>query len=178
MNPGIAVHVIDLFWYPRWSPWQPSWNSLVKQHLVQDNSTEFEPKLGRGLWWSAGQHADSELLRVSYLDIQYDHLGNDFETLQTVISSRPICLIVLKLACTDPGIFVRGVQAQRPENSVDNVFFGGFLVLSLFYSLQKGSNGCPMVLMWWKLFFPKDPEGVQHFRGGSKFFQGGPKANF
>ena len=38
-----------------------------------------------------------------------------------------------------------GVLARRPENSLDNVFFlfvcFFFLVLSLFYSLQRGSNG-------------------------------------
>ena len=26
-------------------------------------------------------------------------------------------------ACADPGIFVKGVQARQPENSLDNVFF-------------------------------------------------------
>ena len=30
-----------------------------------------------------------------------------------------------------------------------------------------------MVLLQRKLYFPKDPEGVQHFTGGSNFFQGG-----
>ena len=30
-----------------------------------------------------------------------------------------------------------GVEARRPENSLDNVF----LVINLFYSLQSGSNG-------------------------------------
>ena len=45
----------------------------------------------------------------------------------------------------------RGVEARRPENSLDNVF----LVINLFYSLQSGSN-CFIT------------EG----RRGSNFFQG------
>ena len=55
----------------------------------------------------------------------------------------------------DPGIFVRrgggGVEAPRPENSLDNVF----LVINLFYSLQSGSNGF-----------------ITEGRRGSNFFQG------
>ena len=39
-----------------------------------------------------------------------------------------------------------------------------------------------MVLLQRKLYFSKDPEGVEHFPGGggggSNFFQGGPNANF
>ena len=39
----------------------------------------------------------------------------------------------------DPGFFFRrGPEARQPENSLDNAFF---LVLNLFYSLQRGSNG-------------------------------------
>ena len=35
-----------------------------------------------------------------------------------------------------------GGVVLRPENSLDNVFFFSFLlVLNLFYSLQRGSNG-------------------------------------
>ena len=45
-----------------------------------------------------------------------------------------------------------GVEARRPENSLDNVF----LVINLFYCLQSGSNG-----------FITDGR-----RGGSNFFQG------
>ena len=26
-------------------------------------------------------------------------------------------------ACSDPGVFVKGVKARQPENSLDNVFF-------------------------------------------------------
>ena len=59
-------------------------------------------------------------------------------------------------SCADAGIFVRrggggGVEARRPENSLDNVF----LVINLFYNLQSGSNGF-------------NTEG----RRGSNFFQG------
>ena len=35
-----------------------------------------------------------------------------------------------------------------------------------------------MVLLQRKLYFSKNPEGVQHFKGGSNFFQGGPNAYF
>ena len=44
-----------------------------------------------------------------------------------------------------------GVEARRPENSLDNVF----LVINLFYSLQSGSNGF-----------------IKEGRRGSNFFQG------
>ena len=44
-----------------------------------------------------------------------------------------------------------GVEARRPENSMDNVF----LVINLFYSLQSGSNGF-----------------ITEGRRGSNFFQG------
>ena len=45
-----------------------------------------------------------------------------------------------------------GVEARRPENSLDNVF----LVINLFYSLQSGSNG----------FITEGRRGVQLFPGG------------
>ena len=44
-----------------------------------------------------------------------------------------------------------GVEARRPENSLDNAF----LVINLFYSLQSGSNGF-----------------ITEGRRGSNFFQG------
>ena len=46
-----------------------------------------------------------------------------------------------------------------------------FLVLNLFYSLQRGSNG----FITEKTYFSKDQELVQHFRGGggSPTFQRG-----
>ena len=53
-----------------------------------------------------------------------------------------------------------GVQARRSENSLDNVFL--FLVLNLFNSLQRGSNG----FITGKTILFQDPEGVQHFPGG------------
>ena len=48
-----------------------------------------------------------------------------------------------------------------------------YLVLSLFYSLQRG----PMVLLLRKLYlyFTKDPEGVHYFPGGGG---GGEMSNF
>ena len=59
-------------------------------------------------------------------------------------------------------------------------FCQSYLVLSLFYSLQRG----PIVLLLRKLYlyFTKDPEGVHYFpgRGGggvSNFFQGGGGPN-
>ena len=59
------------------------------------------------------------------------------------------------ISCADPGIFDRGGSRLRR-----------FLVLSLFYR-----GGGAMVLLQRKLYFPKDPEGVQHFQGRS--IQGG-----
>ena len=35
-----------------------------------------------------------------------------------------------------------------------------------------------MVLLKRKLYFSKDPEGVQHFPGSVQLFPGGPNANF
>ena len=57
-----------------------------------------------------------------------------------------------------------------------------YLVLSLFYSLQRGSNG--FIAEKTRLIFYQDPEGVHYFLGGgSNFFKGGgggkgPNANF
>ena len=60
------------------------------------------------------------------------------------------------MACADPGIFVRG-----SENSLDNVFilfyFLFFLVLNLFYSLQRGTDGVQWFNYRKKLYFSKDP---------------------
>ena len=58
-------------------------------------------------------------------------------------------------SCADPGIFVRGScpgQSNKKKSS-DNVFF--------------------LVNFKDNLSFFKVPEGVQHFSGGSNFFQGG-----
>ena len=52
-------------------------------------------------------------------------------------------------------------------------FCQSYLVLSLFYSLQRGSNGLLPRKLY--LYFTKDPEWVHYFPGGgvSNFFQGG-----
>ena len=57
----------------------------------------------------------------------------------------------------DPGFFSGG-GGPGPTTRKQS----GQLVLNLFYSLQRG----PMVLLKRKLYFSKDPEGVQHFPGG------------
>ena len=53
-----------------------------------------------------------------------------------------------------------------------------YLILSLFYSLQRGSNG--FIAEKTILILTKDPEGIHYFQGGGVFnlFQGGPNANF
>ena len=70
--------------------------------------------------------------------------------------------------CADPRFFSGGgggVQAQWPENSLDI-----FLVLNLFYSLQRASKG----FITEKTILSKDQEGVQHFPGGGvQLFHGG-----
>ena len=66
-----------------------------------------------------------------------------------------------------------GVQARQPECSLD-FFFVFILVLNLFYSLQRASNG----FITEKTILLKDPEGVQLFPGESNFVHGGPNANF
>ena len=53
-----------------------------------------------------------------------------------------------------------GVQAWRTENSLGNVFI---LVLNLFYSLQRGSNG----------FITEKTLLFQGSRGGPTFSEGG-----
>ena len=53
-------------------------------------------------------------------------------------------------------------------------FCQSYLVLSLFYSLQRGANGFIAEKTIY-LYLTKDPEGVHYFPGGgvSIFFQGG-----
>ena len=60
----------------------------------------------------------------------------------TIVLRRTI-MAYIHFTYADPGIFLSGgVQNRRPESSLDNVFFFfSFLVLSLFHSLQRGSNG-------------------------------------
>ena len=83
----------------------------------------------------------------------------------------------------DPGLFSRGVQACRPENILDNILF---FLASTYLTVYRGG---PMILLQRKLYFSKDPEGVQHFPGGGgggggPAFSGGggvgrvPNANF
>ena len=60
-------------------------------------------------------------------------------------------------------------------------FCQSYLVLSLFYSLQRGSNGFIAEKLY--LYFTKDPKGGPLFSrgGGVKLFPGGgggPKGNF
>ena len=75
-------------------------------------------------------------------------------------------------------MFFRVVQARRPENSVDNIFFS-FLVLNLFYTLQSGPKG---FITEKTILFEGSREGLAFSRGwGSNFFQGGgggSNANF
>ena len=65
-----------------------------------------------------------------------------------------------------------GVQVSLTKKSSDNVFFCLFF-FSPQLILQK-SNG----QFQSNLSFFKVPEGVQHFPGGSDFFQGGPNCLF
>ena len=67
------------------------------------------------------------------------------------------------MACTDPGIFVRGGPGQSDKKSSD-IFF--FLVLSLFYRSQ-------MVNFKETYHFSKFQRESNIFQGGSNFFQGG-----
>ena len=64
----------------------------------------------------------------------------------------------------DPGFFSGGGGGGSRPDDQKTVWtaFLFVLVLNLFYSLQRG----PMVLLKRKLYFSKDPEGVQHFPGG------------
>ena len=84
--------------------------------------------------------------------------------------------------CADPGNFVRGVHIRRPKNTM---FFFVFLVLNLFYSLQRGSNGFNTdqgskggsnILQGGPTYYRG---GVQQFPGGPTFSRGrGPNPNF
>ena len=64
-------------------------------------------------------------------------------------------------SCADPGIFVRqgggggGVEARRPENSLDNVF----LVINLFQLILQFTE-------WTQWFYYRGEEGVQLLPGG------------
>ena len=63
-------------------------------------------------------------------------------------------------SCADPGFFVRrrggggGVEARRPENSLDNVF----LVINLFQLILQFTE-------WTQWFYYRGEEGVQLLPG-------------
>ena len=67
----------------------------------------------------------------------------------------PEMRLLFSLRCADPGIFVRGGEgggeARLPENNRNNIIFNPQLILQFY----RGGGG------------------VQHFSGGSNFFQGG-----
>ena len=73
-------------------------------------------------------------------------------------------LLTCSLTCADPGIFVRGGPGQSDKKSSDVFFF--FFSPQLI--LQKSNGQFQRNLLFFKV-----PEGVQHFLGGSNFFQGG-----
>ena len=66
-----------------------------------------------------------------------------------------------------------GIQARRPENSLDNVSF--FLFLSLLYSLQRRSKG---FIAGKTILSQGSGEGSTFPGRGQLFFMGGPIANF
>ena len=68
----------------------------------------------------------------------------------------------------DPGIFIRGDPGQKqPEQ-----WFFVCVCFSPQLILQCTEGGGPMVLLQRKLYFSKDPEGVQHFPGEVQLFDG------
>ena len=71
--------------------------------------------------------------------------------------------------CSDPGIFSRGVQARRPENSLDNVFFSPQLILQFYI------EGVQRFYYRENNTFPRIQRGPTFSRGGggSNFFPGG-----
>ena len=86
-------------------------------------------------------------------------------------------ILVIFSACSDPGILVwgsrsgPGLTARKQPGQQVFFFWGGgggggvqFSTYFTVYTLQR----CPMVLLQRKLYFPKDPEGVQHFPVGPK----------
>ena len=72
---------------------------------------------------------------------------------------------MVSMPCADPGIFVRGGPGQPDKKSSDIFFFFFFFSPQL---ILQNSNG----QFQRNLSFFKVPEGVQHFPGGSNFFQG------
>ena len=81
-------------------------------------------------------------------------------------------------ACKDSGIGC-GVQARRPENCLGNLYFIllMFLVLSVFYNLQKVSNGFitgKSILLQGS----RDGPTLSGDGGGPTFPEGGGVSNF
>ena len=71
-------------------------------------------------------------------------------------------------------IFCQGVQARWPENSLEKVF-----LKSSTYKLRF-HRGCPMILLWRKLYFFQVSRGCQTFSragAGGQAFPGGTNAN-
>ena len=64
--------------------------------------------------------------------------------------------------------FRQGGPGQSDKKALDNVFFVVFIPQLI---LLKSNGEFPRKLSKFKV-----PEGVQHFPGGSNFFQGGPIA--
>ena len=93
-------------------------------------------------------------------------LYTDCTVLQTIWTQIGLleCSFRRMSSCADPEFFVRGGPGPTARKQPgQRCFFGVFfLVLTLIYSLQRGSN----VLYPRKPYFSKDPEGVQHFPGG------------
>ena len=65
-------------------------------------------------------------------------------------------------------ISCRGVSGAGGFMRGTRIFCQFYLVLSLFYSLQRGSNGFLLRKLY--LYFTKDPEGSIIFQGVSNFF--------
>ena len=84
-----------------------------------------------------------------------------FEPLQE-ISKNNVC--ATSKAMRRSRNFRQGGPGQSDKKSSDNVFFFSAYFKEVKWSISKKS-----------IIF-KVPEGVQHFPGGSNFFQGGPTA--
>ena len=63
-----------------------------------------------------------------------------------------------QIPCADPGIFVRRVQARRPENSSDNVYFSPQHILQF---------NCGLSMVYFKEYY-----NFQGFRGDPTFSRG------
>ena len=67
--------------------------------------------------------------------------------------------------------FCQGGQGPTARKQPERFFlYLFFFSPQLIFTVYRGGQ---MVLLQRKLYFSKDPEGIQHFPGGSNFFQGG-----